>query len=170
MLYCYKRETYGCRSDKQKVKDNNLISRRHQKGNRNLIHCSETGGKRRWRGRRKCKCQASEGGHEGRQAGEKFTSTVGWSRKSYNLTAARKQEQMSHVSHPPSLPPFLLSIYIHLSFFLPHSFYRWAGLSLFLPSVPFVLSALAHNLIYHSFPSFASTSPRPPLPNSFPLL
>lgn len=44
-------------------------------------------------------------GSERRQAGEKFTSTVGWSRKSCNIAAARKQQQMSHVS--PSLIPSL---------------------------------------------------------------
>lgn len=54
----------------------------------------------------------------GDKQGEKFTSTAGWSRKSCNLSEARKQKQMSHVS-PSLIPPF-----IHLPPFfspLPHS-------------------------------------------------
>lgn len=54
----------------------------------------------------------------GDKRGEKFTSTAGWSRKSCNLSEARKQKQMSHVSPsliPPSIhpPPFFSP--------LPHS-------------------------------------------------
>lgn len=60
------------------------------------------------------KVQEKGGGREGVEgghAGEKFTSTVDWSRKSCNLAAARKQKQMSHVSH--------ISIPLSLSIFLP---------------------------------------------------
>lgn len=101
-------------------------------------------GQRRWGRGRKCKRVGGGEGVEGRQAGEKFTSTVDWSRKSCNLAAARKQKQMSHVSHishPLSLSIFLpsfLSSYPHSPdglatiFFYPHSALISLYLSLFL--------------------------------------
>lgn len=77
-------------------------------------------------------------GGERRQAGEKFTSTAGWSRKSCNLSEARKQKQMSHVS--PSLIP---SLYPSSSLLFPSpSFSRWVGSIFFFLPHSFVLSPL----------------------------
>lgn len=105
------------------------------------------------------KVQEKGGGREGVEgghAGEKFTSTLDWSRKSCNLAAARKQKQMSHVSHisiPLSLSIFLPSLPLILHTGWPVSFF----LSLSLP--PSFSSILLLSISYVSSVSFFTSLP-----------
>lgn len=88
--------------------------------------------------RQRRECTTEVNGWEGGQAMEKFTSTLGWSRKSCNLAAAKEQKQMSHVS-------FHLIPAIHLPLlYSPHEF-------IFFPASSFcsLLSSHTHNVKYH---------------------
>lgn len=71
---------------RQRIRDFNLISQKHWKRNGNLIHCSQEGrggegrGVSRGGGTGGLGGDGQEGereGAKGRQAGEKFTSTLG---------------------------------------------------------------------------------------------
>lgn len=90
-----------------KIRGFNLISLKQFKSNKNWIHCSvmicRLDGQRRHAGE----------GAKGRREREKFSSTVGWSRKSCNIATARSSGRWAM-----SLASLIQSRPIHLSAFL----------------------------------------------------
>lgn len=115
-------------------------------------------GQRGWgRGRKWKRVWRRKRESERRQAGEKFTSTVGWSRKSCNLAAHRKQKQMSHVSTSLILPLYpSSSLLFSLSLILQMT---WPLSCPPLAPLFFLLLLTIFHFIFLSFlPSFTSTS------------